>query len=244
MSDKRIIKLNKNPAVFADNAEEIDLTKLESTQPVEYNHSYYENEVLGLRIGVCSRIGITETAASYTSDEFMVIIEGATQIKNNQTGEVDNITAGQSVVIPWGDDYQFSEDGYLRKFYVIYKAQEKVKNSVINNIVYVDENSDTPWKETSDGHRKKVLYQSNDQCFTSGVWQSKTLTTGLINFPYHEFIYINRGNLICTDEMGVTHHFKKGDALFIPQGTQCAWQVKNKVSIHFTQIKQISNLHV
>ena len=70
-----------------------------------------------------------------------------------------------------------------------------------------------------------------------GVWQSKALTTGLINFPYHEFILINQGELICIDETGIEHRFSAGDALFIPQGISCAWQINDGISIHFAQIR-------
>ena len=104
-------------------------------------------------------------------------------------------------------------------------------------IVKIKEKSDEPWQNTSDGHRKKILYQNHNQCFTSGVWQSNTLTTGLINFPYHEFILIHSGSLICIDDRGVAHSFKPAEALFIPQGTACSWQVKDKVSIYYVQIK-------
>lgn len=237
MSEKKIIKLSQNPIGFGDVSDELDAGMFESSLPVQHSHSFFEDEALGLYIGVWDTTDMVETAVPYACDEFMFIIEGAVEIKNNETGKIETIMAGESFVIPQGYDCQWHQQGYLRKFYVIYEPQKTPEKPVTENVVYISENSNIPWQETSDGHRKKILYQNNDQRFTAGVWQSNSLTTGLINFPYHEFIFINNGSLICTDEMGVAHHFKTGDALFIPQGTRCAWQIEDKVSIHFTQIK-------
>jgi uncharacterized cupin superfamily protein len=237
MSKKSIIKLDHNPTGFVDIPNELDAAMFESTQATQHCHSYYDDEALGLQIGVLDSTDMTDIASPYANDEFMIIIEGRVDIKNNKTGKMETIMAGDSVVIPQSYDCQWHQQGYLRKFYVRYKPQKTPEIPVTENVIYIDEKSDIPWQETSDGHRKKTLYQNNDQRFTSGVWQSNALTTGLINFPYHEFIFIKEGSLICTDEMGVPHHFTSSDTLFIPQGTRCAWQVKDKVSIHFTQIK-------
>ena len=237
MPEKSIIKLSRTPTGFGDISIELDAAMFESTQPTQHRHSYYDDDTLGLHIGVLDSTDMTGIASPYANDEFMIIIEGRVDIKNNKTGKMETIMAGDSVVIPQNYDCQWHQQGYLRKFYVIYKPQETPIKSATENVIYIDEKSDVPWKETSDGHRKKTLYQNNDQRFTAGVWQSNELTTGLINFPYHEFIFIKEGSLICIDEIGIPHYFTSGDALFIPQGTRCAWQVKGKVSIHFTQIK-------
>jgi uncharacterized cupin superfamily protein len=237
MSDKSIIKLSESPKGFGKVADALNTALFDSTPPTQHSHICFSDEELGLYIGVWGSTDMIESTTSYPRDEFMFIIEGAVEIKNNKTGKIEIITAGESVVIPQGYDCQWHQQGYLRKFYVVYEPQEKLGKPVTEKVVHINENKDVPWQETSDGHRKKVLYKNNEQRFTAGVWQSKALTTGLIDFPYHEFILINQGSLICTDESGGEHHFKTGDALFIPQGTRCAWQVEHKVSIHFTQIK-------
>jgi len=220
MSVKSIIKLSQNSAVHGDIS--------------------YKKEALGLSIGISGSSDTADTVnntVAYARDEFMFIIEGVVEIKSNKTGNSEIITAGKSIVIPHGYDCQWHQQGYLRKFYVVFKAQKSLEQSMVEGVVYIDEKSHIPWQKTSDGHQKKILYQNNNQRFTAGVWQSNALTTGLINFPYHEFILIYSGSLICTDDMGIAHNFKRGDALFIPQGTRCAWHVKEKVSIHYVQIK-------
>lgn len=240
MSDKKIIKLSQNPTGFGDVADELEEGMFESAIPTQHTHSYYEDEALGLYIGVWDTTDMIETAGPYACDEFMTIIEGAVEIKNNQTGKLETIIAGESFVIPQSYDCQWQQNGYLRKFYVIYEPPEEAisESPVCEHVIYIDEKNALPWQETSDGFKKKLQYQSHNQQFTSGVWQGNSFNTELITFPYNEFITLNQGNLICIDEEGIEHKINAGEALFVPKGARCSWQAQGKISIHFVQIKQ------
>lgn len=240
MSEIKIIKLNNNPIGFGKVADELEESMFDSPLPKQHTHSYYEDELLGLYIGVWDTSDMIETAAPYECDEFMSIIEGAVEIKNNKTGIIETVIAGESFVIPQGYNCQWHQTGYLRKYYVIYEPPAKAipESPVCESIIYIDEKSELPWQETSDGYKKKLQYQSHNQRFTSGVWQGKDFTTGIIAFPYNEFISLKLGCLICTDDKGIEHKINAGEALFVPQGTRCSWQAQGKINIHFVQIKQ------
>ena len=210
-------------------------------QAMQGSPNLYENKAIGLSVGISDSTDHIDNAPPYAHDEFIFLIEGAAEIQNNNTGCSENFGAGDSFVIPHGYDYSWRQQGYLRKLYVKFEVPTQDKNPSIEQVILINENSDVPWKDTSDGHRKKMLYQNHNQLLTSGVWQGKALNTNMIEFPYHEFILIDNGKLTCTDEMGVTHNFNCGDALFIPQGTLCSWNVKDEVSIHFVQMKSTTN---
>lgn len=240
MSENKIIKLSQSPENFGGVADELEESMFESPVPKQHTHSYYEDKSLGLYIGVWGTDDMIETAAPYVCDEFMSIIEGAVEIKNNLTGKKETIMAGESFVIPQGYNCQWHQNGYLRKFFVIYEPPEESipAQPVCEHVIYIDEKSAIPWQETSDGYNKKVLYQSHNQNFTSGVWQANSFNTDCIAFPYNEFIMVKQGCLICTDEQGIEYKISIGEALFIPQGTRCSWKTQGKISIHFAQIKQ------
>ena len=239
MSEINIIKLKQTPEGFGDIADDLEQGMFESALPTQHTHSYYEDKALGLYIGVWDSTSMIGTAMPRVYDEFMTIIEGAAEIKNNQTGLVETVNAGESFVIPQGYDCQSLQNGYLRKFYLIYEPPAKVTSefSVYKHIISIDEKSILPWQKTSDGHRKKLQYQSHNQKFTSGVWQGEDFNTGIIAFPYNEFISLKHGCLICTDDQGTEHKINTGEALFVPQGVRCSWQAQGKISIHFVQIK-------
>lgn len=238
MSEKQIIKLIQNPVGFGDIPDELEQCMFESRLPKQHSHSYYEDEELGLYIGVWDTTDMIEAAAPYPCDEFMSVIEGAVELKNNKTKKVETVMAGESFVIPQGYDCQWHQNGYLRKFYVIYEPQESAKNPITENVIYFKEQCDVPWQNTSDGHKKKVLYQNHNQTFTTGIWQSSGFNTPAITFPYNEFITLKQGSLICTDDNGIEHKVSAGEALFVPQGACCSWRSQGKITLHFAQIKQ------
>lgn len=238
MSEKKVIKLIQNPMGFGEVADEVEAHASGSPLPTQHTHSYYEDEALGLYIGVWDTTDMIETAGPYSCEEFMSIIEGAVEIKNSKTGKMETVMAGESFVIPREYDCQWHQNGYLRKYYVIFEPEEAPSKPVTENVIYIDENNATPWHSTSDGHNKKVLYQNHNQTFTSGIWQSKGFNTDTITFPYNEFITVKQGSLSCIDKDGVEHKVSAGEALFIPEGVCCSWQAQEKITLHFAQIKQ------
>ena len=246
MSSMKIIKLNNNPKKFGDNIDDLEERRFESTLPRQHTHNYFENKTLGFYLGLwentdeCTYESTDIIAAPYAYDEFMVIIEGVVEIKNSQTGNVETATSGNNIIIPQGYDCQWHQKGYVRKLQLIYQPPEEIKpnHPACEHVIYIDEKNALPWQATSDGFHKKVLYQSYNHKFTSGVWQADSFSTDMIAFPYNEFIILKQGSLICTDENGVEHKINTGEALFVPQGTRCSWQAQEKISLHFVQIKQ------
>ena len=240
MSEIKIIKLNQNPISFGEIADDLESAMFESALPRQHTHRYFENKTLGLSLGLWDSTKMTATATSYAYDEYMIIIEGVVEITNSQTGNVETATSGDSIIIPQGYDCQWHQKDYLKKFYVIYQPPEEniPRYPVYEHVLRIDEKNVLPWQATSDGFNKKVLYQSHNQKFTSGVWQGNNFTTGIIAFPYNEFIILKQGCLLCTDESGAVHKISKGQAMFVPQGTRCAWQAKEKISLLFVQVRQ------
>ncbi len=243
MLTNKIIRLNPNPKGFGDNADELTQDMFVSSLPVQHSHSYYEDDELGLYVGVWDTTDMVETAAPYACDEFMTIIEGAVEIKNNKTGKIDTVMAGESFVIPKGYDCQWHQQGYLRKFYVIseHPAESIPEIPSVDGIVYIAStdiaSNSKAFTDTHDGHSKKELYVDQQQRFSAGVWRANALTTALSPYPDNEFLLINQGSLICIDENNIEQKFKQGDALFIPQGAMCAWRIEDNVTITYAKIK-------
>ena len=240
MAEKTIIKLNRNPEGFGEVADVLEKNMFSSALPKQCTHSYYEDEEIGLYVGVWDTTDMIESAAPYSCDEFMTLIDGVAEIKNSQTGEVETVTAGESFVIPQGYDCQWHQKGYLRKFYVIYEPPEEEipASPVFESIIYIDEKNMPPWQDTSDGYKKKLQYQSHNQKFISGVWQGEDFNTDVMTSSHNEFMFIKDGCLICTDAQGLTQKINAGEALFVPQGASCSWQAQGKVNIHFVQLNE------
>ena len=257
MSNKQIIRLSTQPKNFGKVTDELDSDMFESAVPEQHTHSYYEDETLGLYVGVWDTTDMVENAAPYACDEFMVVLEGQAAIKNIKTGEIEIVNAGESFVIPKGYDCQWQQSGYLRKFYMISEHPDEIIPVVptFDGIVNISKRHNSASKHTIDISQStranksfimksgkpvkkgQHLYQDSTGNFFSGIWQSQAFETVQQAFPRNEFIYIQSGTLVCIDEHNKSHTFTCGDAVFIPQGTMCHWRVDDSVCAFYAVLQ-------
>ncbi|MCI2285215.1 hypothetical protein L3081_19835 [Colwellia sp. MSW7] len=167
---------------------------------------YYQDEKLGIYVGVGSDITMIEAVVSHSFNAFIYLIKGDAKFENQQIGTIETVKADDSFVIPQGYDWQKYLQGNLQKFLVIYQQNADILPDVSTkkHIIFIDEQHKMPWQKTSDGFHKKVQYESHNKKFT-GVWQGQNFETGVIRFPYNEFILLKQGSLVCVDDQGKTH---------------------------------------
>ena len=255
MLDKNspIKKLSDNISLRTDLDDSALKMMVKFINPHPLNHCYFENKSLGLSIGTCNaHASNTRTRSDPTEphpyNEFLTIIEGTAKIKqhrpNKQRAHSTTISTGESFIIPQGNCFDYQQASYLHQFYIRFTASTKIDPAIEEKIICLGNQAELnsgaqnniPWQQTSDGYRKKIIYQNKNKSFTCGIWQGNTFTTRMITFPYNEFIHIDQGSLVCIDSEGLTHTFNLGDAVFIPQGTRCSWQVSDKISLTFVQV--------
>jgi uncharacterized cupin superfamily protein len=258
MSDKTIIRLSPTPKNFGKVADDLTDERFESLLPTQHTHRYYEDDQLGLYIGVWDTTDMVENAAPYGCDAFMVVLEGQAGIKNMKTGALENVAAGEAFVIPKGYDCQWQQKGYLRKFYLISKHPDEIMpvsptcEGIINisavhrsaSAKNTDKNIDVSitgdsfvMKTSKPVNKGQHLYQDPSGRFFSGIWQSQQFETQQQAFPRNEFIYIQSGELVCIDEKNQSHKFSQGDTLFIPRGTICHWRVDDSVCTFYAVLQ-------
>jgi hypothetical protein len=244
---KSIIRLSPDPEGFGDTPDKLDASDFTSDVPIQNTHSVYEDDEIGLYVGVWDTEAMTEAGGPYECDEFMWLLEGECQIKNNKTGEIETVNADTPFVLPKGYDCQWQQSGYLRKYYVIseHPGEEIPAAPAHEGIVIpkadailteVAENA--PFAITS-GARPlhDVCYKDTTGRFFSGTWASEAFESGQRPFPYNEFACVQDGSITLTDADGAAQVFNAGDAFFIPEGVECGATVANNVRLYITVIK-------
>jgi len=249
MPDKTIIRLSANPAGFGETPDELTQDMFVSEIPVQHSYESYEDEDLGLYIGLWDTETMVETAGPYANDEYMWLLEGECEIKNSKTGEMEKVVAGEAFVIPRAYDCQWHQTGYLRKFYVVSEnpAEEMPAEPVRDGIVILQpdapvsaNNEDQPFIVASgDQPKQHIAYKNVTSKFLSGTWVSSVFESELRPFPYNELAYVQDGSITLTDEQGSAHVFNTGDAFFIPEGIVCSAAVTDKVSLSFAVTKSV-----
>ena len=248
MTSNKIIRLNAYPEGFQNEVDELEQEMFESAIPVQHTHSYYEDESKGLYIGVWDTTDMIEAAGPYECDEFMWLLEGTAQIKNNKSGNEEYVQAGESFVIPWGYDCQWHQTGYLRKFYVIYDHPNEtlpdkptyegiIKPESHSKYDRVTANQPFGFEIKSSTQESNICYQDESKNFTVGIWESESFNSDTQTFPNSQFIYVLEGTLEITSDNQKVDIFKTGDALFIAESTTCRWQSLEQLRLLFTVIK-------
>lgn len=219
-----IIKLNANPTGFGMTADELTADMFASAIPIQHSHSDFECDKQGVYIGVWDTTDMIEAPGPYPCDEFMMILEGAVEIKNNKTGIKETVLAGESFVIPQGYDCQWHQSGYLRKFYVISEppAQPIPQSAVIENIVKL--------QPKQMGHQ----YQHNN--FSAGITRGGEINSFLHESQCHKFHCVVRGKLQITEVNGEVTTFKAGDAFFIPNGSHYQCNATAESVVHYVEL--------
>lgn len=214
MPSKKIIRLSANPEGFGQTPDELDPDMFVAEPEAQHTHIYYEDEALGLYVGVWDTTDMIESSGPYACDEFMFLLEGEASIKNSKSGEMERATAGEPFLIPRGYDCQWYQKGYLKKFFLISEnPNEPVPTSpVLEGIVVPG---------IGDKQGQHVCYQDCTGKFSIGTWESGPLQSEIRPFQGHYFAYVQAGSLTLTDEFGEQHGFNAGEAFFVPQSVVC-----------------------
>ena len=120
MSNLQIIRFDRNPAGFGETPDQLDAAMFDSDLPTQHTHLYVQDEALELYLGVWDTTAMVEVAGPYGCDEFMWVLDGEVDIVNSRTSAHENVKTGESFVIPRGYPCQWSQQDYLRKYFVIY----------------------------------------------------------------------------------------------------------------------------
>jgi len=213
---------------------EIPASMLTAGRPVQRGHTYFEDKASGLSAGVWDCTAMTGRLEPYSVNEFMIVLEGAVTIVDARNRAV-TIKAGEGFLIPKGMPCVWRQDGYIRKFFVIFDdaSGKEPPDPAVLEVLRPDPQAALA---SSDGPAPEVLaspppVQRDKQYFadltgqwTVGVWDSTAYLRKTISFPRHELMHILEGAVTLTEEGGPAQTFRAGDTFFVPLGTRCDWK--------------------
>ncbi len=213
--------------------DEIPAGELTAGTPVQHGHYYLEDKARGLSAGVWDCTAMTSKPMSYPVNEFMLILEGAVTIRPEHGAPV-TVRAGESFILPKGLPCVWHQDGYVRKFFVIFDDASGLAPTDPKTLkVLLPDPRAT--LEASGGPAPEVLIgpapeQHNKTCFTDltgqwtvGIWDSTAYRRRAIDFPRHELMHIIEGEATLTEEGGAPQTFRAGDTFFVPMGSRGDW---------------------
>jgi hypothetical protein len=239
MSADKIFRFNPNgpKGNGLEGWDPIDPAGLEAGEPVQRGHIYHQESSYGYMAGVWDCTAMTEKFGPYGVNEFMYLLEGSVTMILEGGDEV-TINAGEAFIIPKGLPCQWKQQGYVRKYFVIFEnpgtpAADDVSSQGIilpkpsgpseamqpiaidDAAVFVGE------KPVQHNHTYFTAPGSQMIC---GLWDSTAFETPAIASPESELMIILEGAVTLTNKDGNNYLFKAGDTAYVPKGCVRSWK--------------------
>ncbi len=237
--------------------EAMDPAGIESGEPVQRGHFYYNDEATGLMAGVWDCTPFRGKMEPYAVDEFMHVLEGSVTMEL-EDGSSTTISAGENFIVPKGLVCRWVQTEYMRKFFVIFSsAEDEIHDNPARYGIMTPRPSDatTPIviKDTSrilgavPEQYNHIYYTDRTGQFTVGMWNSTAFERPVFEFDHFDLMCILEGEATVSDGAGNNQVFKTGEACFVPLGAQYKWQCDvpvTKVYCAFTPRKAVADSSV
>lgn len=238
-TEKGIIRFESNgPSDTGMPKMELDPADFQSDLPEQHLHVYYEDEALGLSLGVWTTTSMQETFGPYPGDEFMWVLEGQVAMVDGDGNET-RVKQGETFCVRNAIPISWKQVGFLRKFYMTYDNPNAPTSKIASadgGVMVLDPvaledgmakmESTDPFEIGGDRpvQRDNIVFTNDAGNMFVGMWDSTPFESELKPFPCHEFVQLLEGKVTITEGDGTTNHFQAGDTFFIPMGTVCSWK--------------------
>ena len=247
-TSKKVIHLEPNgPADTGMPRMQLDPADFQSEMPEQHLHVYFEDEGLGLTVGVWTTTDMQEAFGPYPGDEFMWVIEGQVAMVDGDGNETP-VREGQTFCIRNAIPISWKQVGFLRKFFMTYAAPNAPTPEIASaegGVVVLDPASlaagltkmDTtdPFEIAGDAPEQhdNIHFTNDTGNMFVGMWDSTAFESELKPFPCHEFVQLLEGAVTITEADGTAQQFKAGDVFFVPMGTVCSWKTDGYIRKYY-----------
>lgn len=199
----------------------------------QHGFLWLDDAALGLMVGVWACSPMTGRMGPWSTNEAMILIEGAVSIDHADGSRLD-VAAGEAFVIPKGTVCSWRQEGDLKKFFVIHSdgSGRTPADPAALRARKIDPAAALGPAEGPDAAlllgpaptcREAVAFTDLTQQFSAGVWSATPYKRAVAPFPRHELMHILEGTVTLGDGAGRTETFGKGDTCFVPEGAPVGW---------------------
>ncbi|MCP3939806.1 MAG: DUF861 domain-containing protein [Actinomycetia bacterium] len=222
-----------------------------SDLPTQTLHVYYEDEDLGMSVGVWTTSPMQEAFGPYPGDEFIWLLEGGFKMVDGDNNVLDTYEQGECVHFRNAAPVSWVQEEHLRKFYITYLnprrevptgvpaagAVRAIDPSIAPEQMALLEETD-PFIIRGDKpvQRDHISFTNDGGDMFVGVWDSTPFESEMAPFPCHEFVRLLEGEIVITEQDGTVNTFGKDDAFFVPKGTVCSWRATEYVKKYYAMV--------
>ncbi len=250
--EKRVYRLEKHgPADVGMHEMTCRPEDFASELPTQTLHVYYDDEKLGMSVGVWTTTSMQEAFGPYPGDEFVLLLEGGFTMVDGDNNVLDTFSEGENVYFRNAAPVSWVQEGDLRKFYITYlNPNREIPDGVTAEgavkaidpavpVEQMDVLEDTdPFIIRGDKptQRDHVYFTNDTEDMFVGLWDSTPFESEMAPFPTHEFVQVLEGEIVITEADGTVNRFEEGDVFFVPKGTVCSWSVPGYVKKYYAVV--------
>ncbi len=244
-SQKRVVRLARNgPPETGMPEMKCDPAGFQSALPTQHLHVYFEDESIGMSVGVWDTTTMQEAFGPYPGDEFIWVLDGEFKMLDGK-GDAVECPNGSCVSLRNGVPVSWKQEGYLKKFYITYLDPNADTPKIVpakGGIQVLDPDVEMEVMDTTEPFELEgeAPVQKDHNTFTNdagnffvGTWESGPMVSKMKPFPAHEFVRMLEGEVTISEENGMTQTFGPDDCFFVPKGTVCSWSIPGHAKKHY-----------
>jgi uncharacterized cupin superfamily protein len=205
---------------------ELDPRDFQSPLPVQNYHSIFEDEDIGLALGIWDTTTMQEAFGPYPTDEYVTVLDGHFAMVDAAGEPIATAQAGDSVTFRCGVPSSWKQQGYLRKIYLTLpgpEAETLAAASAESGFRVVGPGRAPLGRPDADGVTREVIFRNDAGTMTVTLSAFPAQTLPSAPCPAHRLIRVLKGGITLTEVASRPETFGPGAHVFLPQGTACAW---------------------
>ncbi len=207
---------------------ELDPAGFQSPLPVQHYALVFEDEGIGLAVGIWDTTTMQEAFGPYPGDEYVTVLVGHFVMVDAADAPLAAARAGDSVTFRNGAPASWKQDGYLRKVYLTLQdpKRETPRIATAEGAFQVLDQTRLPQGSPGpDGVTREVTFRNAPGTMTVALCSFPACKLPAAPAPSHRLVRVLAGAITLTEATSPPVHFAAGSHVFLPRGCACAWKV-------------------
>jgi uncharacterized cupin superfamily protein len=205
---------------------ELDPEAFQSPLPQQNYTLIFEDEEIGLAVGIWDTTTMQEAFGPYPGDEYITVLDGGFSMVDAQHAPVATAQAGDSVTFRNGAPSSWKQEGYLRKIYLTLQPPKGRMPDIASaqGAFRVLGPEQLPQGAAGpDGVTREVIFRNDAGTMT--VTLCAFPACSLSSAPLHCLIRVLSGAITLTAPTHPPEHLTVGNHAFLPRGTSGTWDI-------------------
>ncbi len=207
---------------------ELDPAAFQSPLPVQHYGLIFEDEHIGLAVGIWDTTTMQEAFGPYPGDEYITVLDGGFAMVDAAGQTLAAAQVGDSVTFRNGVPSSWKQDGYLRKIYLTLQHPNGATPEIASGkggFCVTDPGRVPTGIPDAYGMTREVIFHNDAGSMTVMLCTFSATTLPAAPCPAHRLMRVLAGTITLTEPAAPPQAFGPNAHVFLPKGTVCGWKI-------------------